>query len=517
MKLNGLSAPESAGHRRRRAALATAALMAGFTMASSEAAFAHHYSNGTTCDRGYAAYQAAGAPLPAPEAAIRLVFNDRFDAFRGTEEAPLTDTGTAVNVYARGKPAPGQQISDFCRWFDDQAKPSTQHYDGDGPFVPGMDGWAENGIGHTYTQPGKYELFVHAIDEQVPQKAWSTRVKRMIEVNGRPTASFTYGPTKPKPGQEITFTSTSADHPAEVGGPRPLKSYAWDLDGDGKYNQPSDRKFGSADEATAKYTYASDAPVTVRLQVRDDKDARPLVPAERVVSLKDTAPVTSFSYSPTSPQPEQAVTFTSSSTDADGDRIVKWEWDLNGDGVYNEGSTASVSYAFPRSGLFPVSLKVTDDRGTSSNVAQQTVSVVDPPALAATNPVAPTGAVVPTRSVGTRQTATTARLRARVSLRSRLTRAGARFSTLTVSTARGATIKVRCKGGGCKTRAQTLRSKGKALRLTRFQRSYRAGAVIQVYVAKPGSVGRYVRIKVRKGMAPLRTDLCLKSGRASRC
>lgn len=506
MKLNGLSAPESAGYRRRRAALATAALMAGFTMASSEAAFAHHYSNGTTCDRGYAAYQTAGAPLPAPEAELRLVFHQ--NAFRDIGGQPWTDTGTAVNIYARGKPAPGQQISDFCRWFDDQAKPSTQHYDGGGPFAPGIDGWAENGIGHTYTQPGEYELFAHAIDTQEPQKAWSERVKRLIYINGRPLASFTYSPTKPKPGQEITFTSTSTDHPAEM---RPLKSYAWDLDGDGQYDDGT--------QPVVKRTYTSDAPVTVRLQVRDDKDGKPLQPAERVIALTDTAPTTSFSYSPTSPRPEQAVTFTSSSTDADGDRIVKWEWDLNGDGIYNEGSAASASYAFPRSGLFPVSLKVTDERGSTSAISRQTVSVVDPPAAAATVvPPPATSAIVPSRSVGTRSTSTTARaLSARVGLRSSLTRVGARFRSLTVSTVRGATVKVRCKGSGCKTRAQTLRSKGKALRLTRFQRSYRAGAVIQVYVTKPGSVGRYVRIKVRKGKAPLRTDLCLKSGRASRC
>ena len=41
--------------------------------------------------------------------------------------------------------------------------------------------------------------------------------------------------------------------------------------------------------------------------------------------------------------------------------------------------------------------------------------------------------------------------------------------------------------------------------------------MIKVFVTKPGTVGRYVRIRVRKGKAPQRTDLCLKSGRASRC
>ena len=497
MKLNGFSAPESAGHRRRRAALATAALMAGFTMASSEAAFAHHFTNGTRCDDGYALYDAARPPLPAPDAAIRLVFNDKFDAFRGTEEAPLTDTGTAVNVYARGKPAPGQQISDFCRWFDDQAKPSTQHYDGGGPFPLRTDGWAENGIGHTYTQPGKYELFVHAIDEQAPQKAWSTRVERMIEVNGRPTASFTSSPAKPKPGQEITFTSTSEDHPLEG---RPLTRYLWDLDGNGSLESSG---------TTVKRTYTTDSPVSVKHVVRDDKDGR--AELTKMIVPSDTAPVPSFSYSPSAPQAQQAVTFTASAFDADADSIVKYEWDFEGDGTYAQGSSRA-SYAFPRSGVFPVMLKVTDERGAQGSFRAD-VSVTPAPGV-----VAPVPAGTPATNLTRGTTSSTqALLSARVGLRSSRTRAGARLRMLTVATARGATIKVRCKGSGCKTRAQTLRSTGRALRLTRFQRSYRAGAVIQVYVTKRGSVGRYVRIKVRKGKAPLRTDLCLKSGRASRC
>ena len=497
MKLNGLSAPDSAGHRRRRAALATAALMAGFTMASSEAAFAHHYSNGTTCDDGYAKYAAAPPPLAAPEGGIRLGFGP--NGFRDIGGQAWTDTQTAVNVYGRGKPAAGLQIAKFCRWFDDEAKPSTQHYDGGGPFAPGPDGWAENPVGHTYTQPDEYEVFAQAVDTQAPQAAWSQKAKQLIYVNGRPTASFTFSPAKPKPGQEVTFTSTSKDHPVEN---RALKTYVWDLDGNDSFESSG---------ATVKRTYTGSSSVVVSHTVRDDKDGRPLAPFTRPVSPNDTPPVPSFSYAPSAPQAEQAVTFTASATDADGDEIVKYEWDFDGDGIYAAGS-ASASYAFPRSGVFPVMLKATDDRG-GVGVFRGNISVS---ALPTATPAAAAAPVVSSTTRGT-TASSQARLAARFGLRSSRTRAGARLRTLTVAAPPGATVKVRCKGSGCKIRAQTLRSKGKALRLTRFQRSYKAGAVIEVFVTKSGTVGRYVRIKVRKGKAPLRTDLCVRSGRASRC
>ncbi|MEJ7716992.1 MAG: hypothetical protein WKF31_03160, partial [Thermoleophilaceae bacterium] len=201
------------------------------------------------------------------------------------------------------------------------------------------------------------------------------------------------------------------------------------------------------------------------------------------------------------PQPEQAVTFTSRSTDADGDRIVKWEWDLNGDGV-QRGLHGERLLRVPAQRLFPVSLKVTDERGTSSNIAQQTVSVVDPSALAATTPVAPPPA--PSSPPG----------RSGPADRHDRPPEGPRRPPLspdpggcTVQHAHGVDRPRRhgqgpLQGQWLQDQGPSLRSKGKALRLTRFQRSYRAGAVIQVYVTKPGSVGRHVRITVRKGKAP---------------
>ena len=507
MTLNGFIAHATARRGRVRRAPVLLALVAGFTMASGQTALAHHFTpnpsvHGTTCDSGFRDFASGPPPLAAaPGSGIRIVFAP--NAFRDIGGKPYTEVGNSVNVYAQGTPAAGFQISDFCRWFDDQDKPSTQHFDGGGPFAPNATtGVAEHAVPHIYSQPGEYELWTYAIDTQSP-RAWSTKARRVIYVNGRPTASFGSSPAKPVAGQEVTFTSTSADHPAEN---QPLKSYAWDLDGDGQYNQTGDRTFGPANQPTAKYSFTTDGPHTVRLQIRDDKDAGPLAPATQVIRVGNSQPSASLSFSPTSPRPQQAVSFSSTSTDPDGDRITKWEWDFDGDGLYNEGSTAVASHAFPRIGPFAVSLRVTDERGATAT-ARATVSVSEP-ALTSSGTVATAGAG-----------ATERLLAARIRLRVSLTRVGAQLNTIGVTTARGAMVRVRCAGGGCKAKRQTLRSSGKLLRLKRFQRSYRAGTVLQVYITQQGSIGRYVRIKIRKGKAPLRTDLCLKPGarRPTRC
>jgi hypothetical protein len=42
-----------------------------------------------------------------------------------------------------------------------------------------------------------------------------------------------------------------------------------------------------------------------------------------------------------------------------------------------------------------------------------------------------------------------------------------------------------------------------------FERFLRPGAVIEVFVTKAGSLGKYTRLRVRRGKVPERVDLCL--------
>jgi PKD repeat protein len=82
-------------------------------------------------------------------------------------------------------------------------------------------------------------------------------------------------------------------------------------------------------------------------------------------------PVASFSWSPSSPATNQAVTFTSTSTDPDND-ITQYSWDI--DGTTTSGQTTTASFAAP--GPHTVALTVTDSGGRTATKTQ-TIDVSD--------------------------------------------------------------------------------------------------------------------------------------------
>jgi len=84
---------------------------------------------------------------------------------------------------------------------------------------------------------------------------------------------------------------------------------------------------------------------------------------------------TSFSYSPSTPQPRQAVNFTASTTGGAPPYSYSWSF---GDGSSGTGSSATHSYS--TAGPFGVTLTVNDSRGTTSTSTHQvTVSTSSSP------------------------------------------------------------------------------------------------------------------------------------------
>ena len=92
---------------------------------------------------------------------------------------------------------------------------------------------------------------------------------------------------------------------------------------------------------------------------------------------------------------------------------------------------------------------------------------------------------------------------------------GVRVRVLSVQQApAGALVRVRCRGHGCPAhgaRKTTVAGPHgvQALVFRSFERFLRAGAVIEVFVTKPGTLGKYTRLRVRRGRLPERVDLCL--------
>jgi len=107
-------------------------------------------------------------------------------------------------------------------------------------------------------------------------------------------------------------------------------------------------------------------------------------------------PVSVISANPTNGPTPLTVNFDGTgSNDPDaGDAITAYAWDLNGDGVYGDSTSATASYTYTNPGNYTVSLKVTDNHGATgtSNVvinANNTVptAVIDTPvACPSTNP-----------------------------------------------------------------------------------------------------------------------------------
>lgn len=107
-----------------------------------------------------------------------------------------------------------------------------------------------------------------------------------------------------------------------------------------------------------------------------------------------------------------------------------------------------------------------------------------------------------------------------IGIRGKLTLNGARLSALKVTTPPLVRITVRCEGGkrrGCPRKDLSVvvpdsvrRTVG--FRLSRFERKYRAGAVLELHVARRGTIGRFSRFTIRKGRFPARRDACINYG-----
>jgi hypothetical protein len=293
---------------------------------------------------------------------------------------------------------------------------------------------------------------------------------------GDPVANFNYTPSAPLSGEVTTFSASST-------GDRPLVRHEWDLDGDGAYDD--------AVGPTATWAFAAPGIQTVRLRSIDDIGAYGVV--TRYVAVGNRPPQASWTVFPNPPAAGQPTSFVSTSTDPDT-AIRSYEWDLDGDGQFDDASGPTATRTYFAQGLYTLRLRVTDVLGaTGTRTVRMAVGRAQ-----LMNPF-PT-----VRIVG------------------RLTRRGLRVSRLEVNAPVGASILATCRGRGCtrKRLEVDVPSPSKKSRVTparrfrSFERSLRAGAVITVRVSKDGVIGKYTHYRVRRGRLPIRRDLCIEPGRS---
>ncbi len=279
----------------------------------------------------------------------------------------------------------------------------------------------------------------------------------------------------PNVGQAVRFDAGATTDDAALDN----DSYDWDFDDNGTYETQNSR--------VVNRSFASPGNKVVTLRVTDSGGRTDTFATTLHVNFP---PVAALTFTPLTPYVNDLMSFTSLSDDPDGP-LASEQWDLDGDGLYDDAGGATTSRRFPAAGLHTVRLRVVDVFGRVSTTAT-TFNVlapnVDPPAKLRPWPKI--------RIVGFAGVS-----RIRVDL-------------LTVSRLRkGATVKVRCSGKGCPRRkAVSTRANDGLVRLRWLERRLRPGTRLYFAITYPGKIGRYTRILLRKRKEPTRRTQCLWPG-----
>ena len=337
-----------------------------------------------------------------------------------------------------------------------------------------------------------------AVTLTVANPAGSNVVSVPIIVNGPPVAALTITPNPVGANTPVTLNASASTDPNGD-----ALRYSWDLNGD--------KTYGDATGAIQTRTFTS--PGTFRVGVRvSDPGGSSNDAVDFVTVLQDKPPVVNLSASPATPAVGTPVTFTATASDPDG-TVAAIDWDIDGDGQFDDGTGAVVTRSFGTPGSRVVSVRATDNAGVAT-IAFRTIEVTGSSA-GATRPAAAAGGA-PTGSASSAKLAMLTPFPI-VRIRGVILRGSARLSLLSVKAPTGARVKVICHGGGCpKKKSVVLRvASGKsAVRVRSLERRLRSGAVIEVFVTAPGRIGKYTRFTIRSNAAPARRDLCLKPGKS---
>jgi len=208
---------------------------------------------------------------------------------------------------------------------------------------------------HTYTSAGQFVVTLVVTDGQ----GMASKPKRetiSVKENRQPQADFESAPRKGNAPLTVTFRNRSSDLDGDVVG------FTWDF-GDGS---------GSTGK-NPKHTYTSAGQFVVSLVATDDQGMTS-GPRRETISVEGSRrPLADFTASPRRGVVPLTVAFTNQSSDPDG-KVVAFGWNFgDGSGSVEENPT----HTYTRDGQFVVTLMVTDDRGMTSGVKRDTVTVDD--------------------------------------------------------------------------------------------------------------------------------------------
>jgi PKD repeat protein len=222
---------------------------------------------------------------------------------------------------------------------------------------------------HRYSRTGSFTVTLTVTDDLGKTATSSNSVS--VGASAQPSAVIAFSPTAPIVGQTVNFDGSQSAPPAG----RTITAYEWAF-GDG----------ATATGARVDHRYGAAGEYTVVLTVVDDAGGRNSANARvTVAGASSQAPTATFTNSPTSSVPGQAVTFDASASVAPGGAVISsHEWSFGDDAAHHLCPSADpvcttvsggidgkrVSHTYTLKGTFTVTLTVTDSQGRKATTSK---------------------------------------------------------------------------------------------------------------------------------------------------
>jgi PKD repeat protein len=212
-------------------------------------------------------------------------------------------------------------------------------------------------VSTTYpSSPGDYTVALRVTDDDGDSGLDTARVS--VE-DALPTADAG-GPYTGNEGQAITLQASGSD----PGGGQ--VSFAWDLDGQPGFETPGQQ---------VSYTWPDNGEFTVVLRVDNGRGGT--TTDSTTVSVSNVNP-TVDAGGPYTTQVDTPVTLAATGTDVPADPL-SFAWDLNNDGVFDDGTGPEVTYSWSVTQTYTVAVQVRDgDGGVASDTATVNVNSLLP-------------------------------------------------------------------------------------------------------------------------------------------
>lgn len=209
---------------------------------------------------------------------------------------------------------------------------------------------------HSFTSDGAHEVCLTVADDK---DATNTICQNVNVVNIVPTSSFNYASLVAPNNvlaatRAIEFDSTSDDTPDDI------TSYLWTL-------------APGVTSALASPTHAFPTAGSHLVQLRVTDDDGDWNESSQVLVIH-ALPVAGMTWTPALPDDRTIIQFSDTSTHPEGGDIVGWSWNFGDDATSNERDPL---HQYANNADYPVTLKVTDALGVTSDVLTQTLTITN--------------------------------------------------------------------------------------------------------------------------------------------